>query len=190
MIQAPQYAILRRDMWSFVGQADAICITTNGSVKKNGRAVMGRGVAADARTRYPGVDAILASCIRLDGNRVNVLYPNITPHGEYHPKKTALLSFPTKTDKASLKTEDDLKEVLPQYVPEVHIGSDAPGWMLRSSLEIIEQSCIQLREIADKNNWELLILPMPGCANGGLAWNQVEPIVRNHLDSRFIIVHR
>ncbi len=50
--------------------AEAICITTNGYVKNNGAAVMGRGCALEAKQRYPRLDFHLGSLIRFQGNRV------------------------------------------------------------------------------------------------------------------------
>lgn len=41
----------RGNLWTFPAQWR--CITTNGDVKKNGEAVMGRGCALQAKTRYP-----------------------------------------------------------------------------------------------------------------------------------------
>lgn len=67
---------------------DAICITTNGYVKQNGRAVMGRGVAWQATQKFPGIDRILGTAIRRDGNHVHQLEPRgLSP---------AVVSFPVK----------------------------------------------------------------------------------------------
>jgi hypothetical protein len=52
------------------GAATYIGITTNGYVKKNGEAVMGRGVALQAKQRYPGLPEELGREITLRGNRV------------------------------------------------------------------------------------------------------------------------
>lgn len=42
------------DLWDY--PADVICITTNGDVRTDGAAVMGRGVALQAAKRYPGIE--------------------------------------------------------------------------------------------------------------------------------------
>ena len=44
------------------------CITTNGFVKKNGEAVMGRGCAKEACERYPGLAKQLGEKIIKKGN--------------------------------------------------------------------------------------------------------------------------
>ena len=54
------------NLWDI--EADARVITTNGYVKKNGHAVMGRGVALQASHRHPLMPATLGSLIKLCGN--------------------------------------------------------------------------------------------------------------------------
>lgn len=63
------------DLWSHFGRpAIAVLITTNGTIKKNGKAVMGRGCARQARDSYPGIDAELGKKLAETGNRVHSLY--------------------------------------------------------------------------------------------------------------------
>jgi hypothetical protein len=59
------------DLWVLGG--DARCITTNGTLTKTGRGVMGRGVALQAKSRYLGIEKRLANHLRLQGNHVGVL---------------------------------------------------------------------------------------------------------------------
>ncbi len=69
------------DLWRL--PADFRCITTNGAYRSNGRAIMGKGVALQARNRYHDIEAILGSLIKKYGNHVFYLGYN-------------LISFPTK----------------------------------------------------------------------------------------------
>lgn len=68
-------------------RGDARCITTNGILRENGKAIMGAGVALQARDRYlkEGIDleTILGRLIKRHGNHVYYLGNN-------------LFSFPTK----------------------------------------------------------------------------------------------
>lgn len=64
-------------------KADARCITTNGALRKNGNAIMGKGIALDARRRYPDLEIILGRLLREYGNHVFKL-------------GNGLISFPTK----------------------------------------------------------------------------------------------
>lgn len=80
------------DMPDDTPQKNAICVTTNGIIKKNGEAVMGRGIAKDANDRFH-VAGILADHLRRKGNCLGVLgYFETRGHAFY------LLSFPTKHD--------------------------------------------------------------------------------------------
>jgi hypothetical protein len=56
------------DLWSPIW--DLRCITTNGYVKKNGCAVMGRGVAAQAKKRYPWLPEVVGHIVQQKGNHV------------------------------------------------------------------------------------------------------------------------
>ncbi len=69
------------DLWKL--PADYRCITTNGALRRNGNAIMGKGIALEARKRYHDVEAILGPLINRYGNHVF--------HLGYR-----LISFPTK----------------------------------------------------------------------------------------------
>ena len=43
----------RGDMWSVFHETDVFMITTNPIIRKDGAVVMGRGIAYEAKTRYP-----------------------------------------------------------------------------------------------------------------------------------------
>lgn len=43
------------NMWDVFGETDLFLITTNPIVRKDGAAVMGRGIAKEAATRYPEI---------------------------------------------------------------------------------------------------------------------------------------
>lgn len=72
---------LRSDFW--MTEADYRCITTNGALRFNGRAIMGAGIALQARSRYPELEVTLGNLIHAHGNHVHLLDHN-------------LISFPTK----------------------------------------------------------------------------------------------
>ncbi len=73
------------DMWN--AKPEFIkCITTNGIVKRNGKLVMGRGIALQANKRYPRLASFLGHYVRTSGNMV------------YYFKDFNIASFPTKND--------------------------------------------------------------------------------------------
>ena len=59
--------------------ADAICLTTNGFIKKDGSAVMGAGNAKQAKDLYEGIDFELGNVIKENGNKVQILRYSIPP---------------------------------------------------------------------------------------------------------------
>lgn len=64
----------RGDLWIYdpgSGNGTLLrCITTNGAVRRDGAAVMGRGCAAEAKERLPGIEYRLGALLAEHGNRV------------------------------------------------------------------------------------------------------------------------
>lgn len=58
------------NIWDFHAQGQWIIITTNGTVKSNGECVMGRGVAKQAKEKYPQLPFIIGGTIQQNGNHV------------------------------------------------------------------------------------------------------------------------
>jgi hypothetical protein len=69
------------DFWTI--QGDARCITTNGALRSNGNAIMGKGMALQAKQRYSKLEFSLGRLIQKYGNHVFKL-------------GNGLISFPTK----------------------------------------------------------------------------------------------
>lgn len=76
---------LKGNIWDY-HQQGYITITTNGNLDKRGFAVMGRGIALQAKQKFPDLPKRLGEQIRKHGNLVYV----------WHDYK--LVTFPTKTD--------------------------------------------------------------------------------------------
>ena len=55
------------NLWTY--PADAVVITTNGFVKKNGEAVMGRGCALEAANLFPNFSYLLGNSLKISGNK-------------------------------------------------------------------------------------------------------------------------
>lgn len=88
MIEAPRGV----DLWDPDMQADAIIITTNGDVNASGRAVMGRGCALEAATRYPNLDWRFGQMLRARCNHTMLVELQSYPNGN----DFWLISFPVK----------------------------------------------------------------------------------------------
>lgn len=145
------------DLWEF--PADARVVTTNGFVKKDGRGVMGRGVALQATRRYPGIDGVLGAQLSAKGNHVWILNADEPQPPEFH-HKNIVLSFPVKHN-----------------------------WWEQADLSLIVRSARELITLADVYpEWRTIVLPRPGCGNGGLSWDNVKPAIEGILDDRFVVV--
>ena len=74
------------DIWD-LARGKALAVTTNGDLKKDGSAVMGRGIALQAARRFPGLPRRLGAYLRKYGNRCFYL-------GRW--QDYTIVSFPTK----------------------------------------------------------------------------------------------
>lgn len=98
------------DIWNWQGQA-VIAITTNGSVSKSGRAILGRGVAKQAGARFPDLACILGMLVAKHGNHVADL-------------GSGLVSFPVEETAWS---QPDPR-IIARSAGELRILADASGW--------------------------------------------------------------
>ncbi len=143
--------ILQNNILKF---GDAICVTTNGIIKTNGKSVMGAGIAKILNDKFH-LDEDLAININLNGHVVQTI-----KYTYVDQKQIYFVSFPTKYN-----------------------------WKEKSSIELIEKSLIQLIDLTNKKNWDKVILPRPGCSNGGLSWlKSIKPLCQRYLDDRFYII--
>ena len=162
---------LRGNIWDLAGPHDIICITTNGSVTKSGAAVMGRGIALEAKRRYPGIENILGRNIQLYGNIVQYIIDGI-------------YSFPVKCRGMVPGPNRD------QYVVNHMRGKfkdtdDIPGWALKAHDWLIRDSCVQLVELL-QNDARDVYIGRPGVGAGELPWEDVKSIIEPVLvDDKF-----
>ena len=140
------------NLWDY--PADAVAITTNGFIKKNGHAVMGRGCAREAAERWPGLPLAVATAIRVTDNH--------------------LFTF---------KNWDNGQDLV--IFPVKH------NWWERANMDLIVRSCREAMAAADQNDWKTVVLPRPGCGNGGLPYGGtggVRNAIATYLDERFHVI--
>jgi len=140
------------------GGWDALCITTNGFVRKDGAAVMGRGIALEARNRYPGLDKELGTAILKRGNNAHVFFPD---------PRFDIVSLPVK---------------------HAYTKDGQPGWKGKADINLIMSSLDELIYYTNRYQWFDVLLPRPGCGNGGLSWDFVKSKIEHMLDNRFTVV--
>lgn len=66
------------DLWRTAPGVTGLCITSNGTVKRDGSCVMGRGIALQVKQRVPGFDSTLGERILLKGNHVHLFKYTVT----------------------------------------------------------------------------------------------------------------
>ena len=137
------------DLWALHRRGSWVAVPTNGIVKSNGEAVMGRGVALQARFLYRELPTQLGAYLKCYGNRVFVF------------SGWRIMTFPTKDD-----------------------------WKEPAKLPLIVQSAEQLMAAIRARKIRRIYLPRPGCGNGQLTWEQVQPAIAPILDDRVIILER
>lgn len=138
---------------------DAVVVTTNGVLKKDGKAVMGAGIAKSARDAFIGIDVKLGQMLRAYGNHTAHLGKyNYNYMGSDIPMH--ILTMPTKHH-----------------------------WKDNSDINLIKRSAEELMILANIIGLKTIYMPAPGCNNGHLDWEtQVKPILEPILDDRFIVV--
>lgn len=161
---------LRGNIWDLAGPNDIICITTNGFVKRDGSSVMGKGIALEAKRKFPGIDRLLGALIQQHGNIVQpIIGANYSSH--------AIYSFPVKPTYKICTDSND-------YVSHMRFNVDdvIPGWACKASYTIIESSCRQLVRLLENDTRDVYI-GRPGAGAGELPWVDVkfiiEPILNN-----------
>lgn len=141
---------------------NAVVCTTNEVVKRNGELVMGAGIAKVFRDTFPILPFYWGEQLTQRKKRGDGGHLMVTHCSSVSNYKIGpyLIAFPTK----------------------YHFKDS-------SSLELIEESMSELYLLADIMNFSSVLLPKPGCSNGGLSWEkQVYPVIKNALDGRFIII--
>lgn len=154
---------------------DALVITTNGFVKNNGEAVMGRGIAKQVADALPGFAFELGKLIRFHGNKV---------HHVMNHNNMALVTAPVKPHSV-VSDGTNIVEIAKKHIS---IGEICPGFWAKAVPERIVATCHDLVNLANVMGWQTILCPRFGCGAGELKWEDVKPMIENILDDRFICV--
>lgn len=138
------------DLWSAFRGTDLFCFTTNSILRRDGRLVMGAGVARQARDRIPGLDLRLGARIRELGAAsavygLIVLEPEPCASSERRPLLGAL------------QTKVQFRDPSPLDLVALSVRELA-GWMHSHPGSRVD-------------------LPFPGIGLGGLDPTDVQPIL-------------
>lgn len=117
------------DFWTEAPKYDVLCVTTNGVVKKDGRLVMGAGIALDFRKRFPDLDLDLGDYVSRNGNHVFLKYWT-----HKVGQNCWVASFPTKHDfyyKSELplikRSAQELVRAIDAFCPASKVLLTRPG---------------------------------------------------------------
>lgn len=156
-------------------------IPTNGYITKKGLGVMGRGVALQAKQRYPDTPFNLGKHLQHAGNTVGwiQLYP------------IRLLAIPVKPIRLLITNPDEMEQVVESVRSMYQVGSEVPGFHCKADPKIIRRSLNDLLMFMIKNSLERVFIPRLGCGNGGLDYKKdFLPILQElDLPDSIVLVH-
>ena len=155
------------NIFDYVGKADCICVTTNGTIKRNGELVMGAGVAKQFYDKYKNhnIARVLANklykgsplnTMHVVNTKDNICYKAVDAKDN---QGTYVLSFPTKNH-----------------------------FMDKGDLELIKRSAKRAVLFAEMYNLKSIIIPSPGTGCGQLKEEDVYEALNEILDDRFTII--
>ena len=147
------------NMWDEFAHSDLFLITTNSTVKMNGTLVMGRGIAAQAKVRFPGLDKQLGSWIT-NMNLRDSIY-GLAVSGMWPNKKLGMFQVKTAWQgSADLRIINKSAEMLEKWCATQAFGS-----------ELFPTG----RPIVNMN--------FPGIGNGRLEYRRVLPLLKRLPDN-------
>ena len=152
---------------------DAVVVTTNGFVKKDGACVMGRGIAKQLAQHIPSLPYELGAAIKQHGNRVFKF--------NFEGISETIITFPVKP----VRGFSDGTNVVAHMMHQFPVGSVVCGFAMKAEPIIIEQSLVELVTLVNKFGYKDVICPRFGCGAGELSWNQIKPLAEQYLDDRF-----
>lgn len=146
------------DLWTY--PADVRVITTNGAVRKDGFAVMGRGCAKEAAERFCDLQELLGAEISKHGNHVHHFF---CPTGRIIGHYEHIVTFPVKhhwREQADMDLIWQSTKELLDLAGNTYLGE----------------------------SWKTIVMPRPGCGNGRLSWDDVRSLLAHVLDNRFHVI--
>lgn len=134
---------INEDIWQYYQTpGHIICLTTNGYVKKNGAAVMGRGNAYQATRNITGIEYLLGSYLRTHDNVAGMMQTT--------PDEMGVFIFPVKHNwmqRADLDLIETSAQILHTYatnasdlifhLPRPGVGNGIRDW--KEVLPILER---------------------------------------------------
>ncbi len=147
------------NLWTY--PADVRVITTNGTVKRNGECVMGRGCALEANKRWD-LAGLLGNALKTYGN-VPINLSRCYNINRQWKEPFELFTLPVKHN----------------WYERADIT------LIKESIKLLSE---WLDEDYPNDSGHVVVLPRPGCGNGKLRWEDVKPVLEEILDDRFHVI--
>jgi hypothetical protein len=99
----------------------------------------------------------------------------------------AAVRFPDLPERLGLLVGQSGNHVHDLGADIVSFPVEATAWEC-PDLRLISRSARELRELADRAGWQTVVVPRPGCGGGGLNWRDVQPLLEECFDDRFVVI--
>lgn len=182
---------VKSDLWEELatGNYDAVLIPTNGCYSfKTNEAVMGAGVAKQAKEKFPGIEKKLGFFLDHNSKKPDPQWrePWNVPYclGVYD--NITVFSFPTKPTWAHRDDKNKNKHILTRYRLELDNKSKVPGWQAKSDLILMERSAELISKVCVSFN--NIALPTVGTGHGELDPDDVVPVLQKYFDDRYTVI--
>lgn len=121
--------IIKGNIWDYWEEGNNIIIPTNGTIKQDNRAVMGKGLALQATKKAYNIEYILGEKLIKTGNHVYHLRNRIFNFPtKYNWWEHASLVLIDNSAKELLEVSKDFKTNLLYVLPKVGCGSGGLNW--------------------------------------------------------------
>jgi hypothetical protein len=141
--------IIAPNIWAFHKSSSWVVVPTNGTVTKNGRAVMGRGIAQQAAKNWPDMPRMLGVFLRNDGNHPVVfnIYALISFPVKHNWWEDADLDLIEQSARELMALLHKIKATGDIYIPQVGCGNGNLRWEdVKPRLSCLDDQFILVRQ--------------------------------------------
>jgi hypothetical protein len=143
--------LIKGNIWEYKNDNNYVVIPTNIGWKKDGKNVMGAGLAKQALAKFPDIDSIYGNYCRYYYDRYR--YIDVPPYWYENYKLIFMASKP------------------------LDLSAPYRSWLQDSSVQQIEISCNQLIQQMEERKFPEIIMPIMGVGNGKLKQENVLPLL-------------
>lgn len=165
-------------------KVDVIVIPSHGYVTLHGEHFADEGPAKKVKRKWKVYPSILGFMLKFHGNHVFQLTKSKKKEkriGKYEVP-WHILHMPIKPAGGIHKDTNVEKP----WNTMLKRGEPIPGYKMKVSIELVEQSCKELNSLAKERKWKKIAIAKPQMRDS--AWKKVRKILRKRLDSRYLLI--